>query len=355
MRYLTLLLLISAIFAANAVEYNISATLKDKDGEKYYMTDYFRNGLVIDSATVADGKLIFRGNYDRGACVRIDRAESYCNCILEDTAVVLDFNRHYPLSGGRLSEKFAGYMQELETLDKYLRSSTDSLKKEYTDPKLFQEEFKKFYDREFDKYMARNLALLKENADNGLGEFLLLDNYRYVDPEEWTELFASLPKSLAELPRSKRLNEVKRRELLTTPGHMFIDLDAKNPDGTPARLSDYVGKGKFVLVDFWASWCGPCRQEGRETLKPLYERYKDNDRIMFLGVATWDDDAKTLKAIAEEGYQWPQLIGAGQEPMKKYGFDGIPMIMLFAPDGTLIARDIRGQEITSAIEKALSE
>lgn len=142
--------------------------------------------------------------------------------------------------------------------------------------------------------------------------------------------------------------------LKTSPGRKFIDVEAKHKDGSPAKLSDYVGKGKYVLVDYWASWCRPCRQIGRDVLKPLYERLKDDDRIEFLSVAVWDKDEHTLKALEEEGYPWQQLIGAGEVPMEKYGFNGVPMIMLIGPDGTIINRELGGQSIEPAINKALS-
>lgn len=97
----------------------------------------------------------------------------------------------------------------------------------------------------------------------------------------------------------------------------------------------------------------PCREEGRETLVPLYEKYRGDERFEILGVATWDNSVRTQKAIATEGYKWPQIIDAGMKPMEVYGFDGIPMIMLFAPDGTMVARDIRGEEIWKAVKDAL--
>lgn len=86
---------------------------------------------------------------------------------------------------------------------------------------------------------------------------------------------------------------------------------------------------------------------------PLYEKYGGDERFEILGVATWDDPARTLKAIASEGYKWPQIIDAGMTPMDACGFDGIPMIMLFAPDGTMMAREIRGEGIWKAVENAL--
>lgn len=340
--------------SANAVDYNISANVNDMEGEKFYMTDYFRDNAVIDSATVADGRLHFSGSYGRGAFVRVECGSTFSNCVLEDAPVVLDFDSHYPMSGGEINTKLQKHEKERKAQFLFLDSCAKALREKYPDPEQFQAEYKKFYDSAFGNEKAHSIALTKENAGNGFGECLLMENRWYIEPEEWPAFFASLPTSLTELPVAQKFNSQKASALATSTGHKFVDIEARNPDGSPAKLSDYLGKGKYVLVDFWASWCGPCRQEARETLKPLYERYKDDDRFTILGVATWDKDANTLETIEKEGYLWPQLIGAGMEPMEKYGFDGIPMIMLFGPDGTILARDIRGGAIFTAVGNALS-
>ena len=131
---------------------------------------------------------------------------------------------------------------------------------------------------------------------------------------------------------------------------MFTDFEAEY-DGKVQRLSDYVGKGKYVLVDFWASWCGPCRGE-IPTIIELYNKYA-GDKFEVLGVATWDEPEDTKKAIEELGIKYPQIMNAQKAGSDAYGIEGIPQIILFGPDGTILKRDLRGEEMVKAVEEAL--
>lgn len=134
----------------------------------------------------------------------------------------------------------------------------------------------------------------------------------------------------------------------TSEGKMFVDFSATY-EGKTTRLSDYVGKGKYVLVDFWASWCGPCKAEIPNLIK-VYNTYK-GDRFTVLGVATWDEPQNTLKAIDQLAIPYPQMLNAQYAGSDAYGIEGIPQIILFGPDGTIIKRDLRGE----AIEKAVAD
>lgn len=143
----------------------------------------------------------------------------------------------------------------------------------------------------------------------------------------------------------ERLNK-----LLTRPqeGDRFRDF-AVEYDGKTTHLSDYVGRGKYVLVDFWASWCGPCRA-GIPKIIALHEKYKDRN-FTALGVAVKDKPEASLRAIKDDSIPYPQILNSQAIASELYGINSIPEIILFAPDGTILVRDWSGE----TFEKKLAE
>lgn len=139
-------------------------------------------------------------------------------------------------------------------------------------------------------------------------------------------------------------------QLGTAEGKMFKDFEAEY-EGKVTKLSDYVGKGKYVLVDFWASWCGPCRAEIPNLIK-VYNEYK-GDKFEVLGVATWDKPEDTKKAIEQMNIPYPQIMNAQKAGSDAYGITGIPQIILFGPDGTIVRRNLRGDGVEKAVAEVL--
>lgn len=169
------------------------------------------------------------------------------------------------------------------------------------------------------------------------------------DAKEVLALIGQCDEAVQQHPIVVQLAE-RINTLLNRPkeGDMFKDFSVEY-DGKTTRLSDYVGKGKYVLVDFWASWCSPCRGE-IPNLIATYNKYKEKG-LQVLGIAVWDKPEDTLKAIEEENVPYPQIINSQEIVTDIYGITGIPEIILFAPDGKIIKRSLRSEMIDKTLAK----
>jgi peroxiredoxin len=138
-------------------------------------------------------------------------------------------------------------------------------------------------------------------------------------------------------------------------GSIAPDFEVKTVDDKPVKLSECAGK--FVLLDFWAVWCGPCVAETPH-LKETYEAFKNDSRFRMIGLSL-DPISKTPRDYARKNELGWTMGFLGEwskaELPGKYGVEGIPSIFLIGPDGKILARDLRGDAIKRAVERALAK
>lgn len=193
------------------------------------------------------------------------------------------------------------------------------------------------------------LEQIEQHRDDAISVALLLTLHPdWMTATEEKKLLISLGDEVKSDFRVQKKLERLMKLQPSDVGDMFLDFEVEY-DGKATRLSDYVGKGKYVLVDFWASWCGPCREE-IPNLIAAYNKYKEKGLVV-LGVAVSDKPEATMQAIKELNIPYPQILNSQKIATDLYGIDGIPEIMLFAPDGTILKRGLRGEVIEKKLEE----
>lgn len=344
-RLFSFLIAAAGIFSCSAAAINdsYSVTVKftpDEDGLLLYMVNY-DNGAKIDSAVVTDGVAKLSGQVGQPVMAQLvldgNRAGSF---ILEPGSTEVDTNTRKIAASGQMNATWDKYNAQLEEISKQYKAvydSSDADKKE----KLAAIET---------RYNALSDSMFKANADNVIGYRLFLDKAYELNPAQFESALVSYP-AMANFNRIKKLRTSKANEAATSEGSYFKDFTITGENGSQQKLSDFVGNGTPCLVDFWASWCGPCIRE-TETIKKLYDKYNGKG-LNFLGVAVWDEPQNTQKAIEKHQLPWPMIINAQTIPTDIYGIAGIPCIILFDGTGKIVSRGKQGADLVNAVDAAM--
>lgn len=195
-------------------------------------------------------------------------------------------------------------------------------------------------DIDYDTYVKKKCEVVRRivsnHPDHLLSPFLIGQSKALFTSTESIGLIEKLSPDLQASPKMDRLKESLLLVQETEEGKMFKELTGVSPDGKPTAISDFVGRGNYVLADFWASWCGPCTADMPHVIA-LYEKYKDKG-LKVIGITVRDTPEKSDSVVQKLGIPFPQIYES--KPMSIYGVTGIPHKILFAPDGTILSRRI---------------
>jgi peroxiredoxin len=202
---------------------------------------------------------------------------------------------------------------------------------------------------------ARQKQLARDYAEAHPSSYVaLMEIHEYFsynpDADELQGIYKAFSPEIRASQEGQRLKQILDAALLTGIGRSAPVFTQDDSKGKPVALSSF--KGEYVLVDFWASWCAPCRQENPNVLK-VWRKYHSKG-FTILGVSLDDKKDDWLKAIRMDGLPWTQvsdLKGWKNEAAKLYGVEGIPMNYLVDKDGKIVAKGLRGDDLEKKLEE----
>lgn len=322
------------------------------NGNTVYLVDINEN-KALDSALIADCKFSFTGEVAQPTVRRIQVGRAGADIILDNsTTAEITLGRPSIIKdNGGYNEKFAQIVEKINEGFAGLRELNNNLMNEG----LPYDSIEVVMNQKVEEVYNIFRQSMTENKDNILGGYILMSaaNMLYNSSAALDSAMAAIPSS-NEFTYLKNYRNVLARKEATKPGMMFTDFKGKDLQDNETALSNYVGKGKYVLVDFWASWCGPCRAE-IPNLVELEKQYGGKD-FMVLGVNVWDQKAAFTDALKNNGINYAQMYASDDNTATElYGIEGIPQIILFAPDGTIVARDLRGAAMKNLVAEKLGK
>ena len=327
----------------------------DANGQWVYLYKPSGQG-ASDSVQIANGRFTLeRAVAEDGLIAHLVIPRSYNLSFIPEEGIIKADLAASGATGTPLNDEHTQKSKYRKGLIEEARAKLKSIRADKNlDDKAKEEAQEKVSDELYAKIKPLAEADLKEHPNDAIG-LIALQNLLGMEDVNVAKAEALLQQAgdrlRAEESITKMVTRLRRVEA-TQAGAQFVDFEGVDDANKAVRLSDYVGKGHYVLVDFWASWCGPCRREIGH-LKKVRDAYTDKG-LVILGTVVWDEMEDHLKAMKELEITWPQIFNK-TEATELYGIAGIPQIILFNPAGKIVARDLRGEEINKLLDKALQD
>ena len=327
----------------------------DANGQWVYLYKPSGQG-ASDSVQIANGRFTLeRAVVEDGLIAHLVIPRSYNLSFIPEEGIIKADLAAIAATGTALNDLHAQKAKAREALETETRGRLKAIRADKNlDDKAKEEAQEKIVNEFYGKIKPLAEADLKEHSNDAIG-LIALQTLLGMEDVTVAKAEALLQQAGDRLRAEESITKMVERLRCveaTQAGAQFVDFEGVDDANKAVRLSDYVGKGHYVLVDFWASWCGPCRREIAH-LKKVRDTYTDKG-LVILGTVVWDEMEDHLKAMKELEITWPQIFNK-TEATELYGIAGIPQIILFDPAGKIVARDLRGEEINKLLDKALQD
>ena len=353
-----------AMISCKQEGYKINGEIEGSTDQMVYLQLVKDNELVKhDSTMMKNGKFTFKGSVDVPDMVAVEfslKGERIL-MFLENSVITIKGNTDNVMASSITGSKthdilldFNNQQEEkakklMEINFRYQSAAQDGL----LTPAL-EEELRNEYMAENDKLTSFIKEFVKQNNQSVVAAYITLNHlFSALETESLDSIVTAFPKEIQASPFVEMLNEQLSVQKSTAIGQPFIDFTQTDPAGNNVSLSQYVGQ-KYVLVDFWAGWCAPCRKEN-PNLVNIYAKYAPKGFEIF-GVSFDRERDSWLGAIENDKLTWPQVsdLGGWENPVAKlYGIMSIPSNVLLDKEGKIIAKNLRGEELEKKLQELL--
>ena len=351
--------------SGNDAKYVITGKNAPKDGAAVYLVDRVVAD-AIDSAVVADGAFQMKGKAAKDAFLGVEvEGSSWIYPLFNDgVPIQIDF-ADSSVTGSALNVK----LTECDKRNSKAYARLDQLIEDYLalseeERRAIEDEFVAQYEAVFQNYADTKLAIIEENMNNLIPVAFIENVPEAFGYEKFNELVSSdapfakhpfvvdLKESLAEAMAEELKAEDAKSAII---GQKFLDLEEADTNGNIHKLSEYVGQGKWVLVDFWASWCGPCKAE-MPNVTEAYKQYHSKG-FEIVGLSFDSEKEPWEKAIIEWQMPWIHLSDLKywkSVAAEVYSVNSIPDNLLINPEGIVVARGLRGEALANKLAEVFN-